>query len=208
MIEQDGRILACGVQYLNARPLYEGLGQAPFSDKIRLDLGLPFDVARRIAEDEAHVALMPVAAAAAIGDLRITRGAGICADGAVRSVAIFSEKPIDQLTEISLDLSSRTSVILAKLILRRLGLSPRLIGRNANEARESIGGTRGALLIGDPALEIEARVPMKLDLAAEWKEWTGLPFVFAAWCAREGALQPEHEALLLQAKERGLLRRN
>lgn len=208
MIEQDGRILACGVQYLNARPLYEGLGQAPFSDKIRLDLGLPFDVARRIAEDEAHVALMPVAAAAAIGDLRITRGAGICADGAVRSVAIFSEKPIDQLTEISLDLSSRTSVVLAKLILRRRGLSPRLIGRNANEARESIGGTRGALLIGDPALEIEARVPMKLDLAAEWKEWTGLPFVFAAWCAREGALQPEHEALLLQAKERGLLRRN
>lgn len=208
MIEQDGRILACGVQYLNARPLYEGLGQAPFSEKIRLDLGLPFDVARRIAEDEAHVALMPVAAAAAIGDLRMMRGAGICADGAVRSVAIFSEKPVDQLTEISLDLSSRTSVVLAKLILRRRGLSPRLVGRSANDARESIGGTRGALLIGDPALELESSIAAKLDLAAEWKEWTGLPFVFAAWCAREGALSPEHEKLLIEAKERGLARRN
>jgi cyclic dehypoxanthinyl futalosine synthase len=202
------RVAAVG--YLNARPLCEGLDRQPSSAQIRLDCATPSEVARRIAEDEADVALMPVAAAAAIGDLRVVRGSAVAARGAVRSVVLVGARPIDELEELSVDLSSRTSVVLARLLLRarRGGREPRLLGCSPREAIESVGGARGALVIGDPALEIEGRFPHVLDLGLAWKEWTGLPFVFAAWFGRPGSLSAERERLLAEAKRAGLERRD
>ncbi len=207
----DPRLRVAGVQYLNARPLYEGLADEP---RVRLQLSLPSDVARRIAEDEADVALMPVAAAAAIGDIRFMRGAAIGARGPVRSVVLVGERPIDELEEVSLDLSSRTSVILSRLILRKLRSAsaragePRFYGRGPADAIAEVAGKRGALIIGDAALEIEGRFPFVVDLGEAWRDWTGLPFVFAAWCGRAGALSADDERLLLEARERGLARRD
>ena len=67
---------------------------------------------------------------------------------------------------------------------------------------------RGALVIGDPALDIEGRFAHVLDLGAAWWEMTGLPFVFAAWCGRPGALSSDDERLLEGAKLAGLERRD
>jgi cyclic dehypoxanthinyl futalosine synthase len=67
---------------------------------------------------------------------------------------------------------------------------------------------RGALVIGDPALEIEGRFPFTLDLGLAWWEMTGLPFVFAAWCGRQGALSVDDERLLQDARLEGLARRD
>jgi cyclic dehypoxanthinyl futalosine synthase len=212
----DGaRLRVAGVQYLNARPLYEGLDREPDSARVRLDLGLPSDVARRIAEDEADIALMPVAAAATIGDLRAVRGIGIGARGPVRSVVIVAEQPLESVDELVLDLSSKTSAVLARLVMRRLrgGHEPKIVGRPAHEAIASAKGATAALVIGDPALEIDldgidrARFPHVLDLGQAWFEWTGLPFVFAAWFGREGALSERDERLFVDAKARGLARR-
>jgi cyclic dehypoxanthinyl futalosine synthase len=198
------------VQYLNARPLYEGLDEGPAAERLSIEFGLPAEVARRIAEDEADVALMPVAAAAALGDMRMVRGAGIVGRGPVRSVLLVSERPIAELTDVALDLSSRTSVVLARLLLNRLmgGKEPRYRGQGPAEALAQVRGTHGAVIIGDAALAVEGKFPYALDLSEAWREWTGLPFVFAAWCGREGALSVENEKLLLQAKERGLARRD
>jgi cyclic dehypoxanthinyl futalosine synthase len=71
-----------------------------------------------------------------------------------------------------------------------------------------VGAGRGALVIGDPALEIEGRFPHVLDLGLAWRELTDLPFVFAAWCGRPGALSVDDERLLEAAKRRGLERRD
>ena len=204
------RLRVAAVGYLNARPLYEGLDREPASARVQLDCGVPSEVARRVAEDEADLALMPVAAAATIGDLRIVRGAAIAARGAVRSVVLVADKPIDDLEELAVDLSSRTSVVLARLVLRarRGGKEPRLVGRGPREAVAHVGDRRGALVIGDPALEIEGRFPYVLDLGLAWKELTGLPFVFAAWCGRAGVLSADDERLLEAAKKRGLERRD
>jgi cyclic dehypoxanthinyl futalosine synthase len=195
------------VEYLNARPLYAALADVP---AVTLRLGLPAEVARQIAEDEADVALMPVAAAATVGDLRIARGMAIGARGPVRSVVIVSERPVDELTELSLDLSSRSSVILARLLLRarRRGAEPRLIGCGPTEALAAVAGSRGALVIGDPALAAEGRFRYVLDLGEAWRQHTGLPFVFAAWFGREGALSAEGERVLSEARDSGLLRRD
>jgi cyclic dehypoxanthinyl futalosine synthase len=206
----DERLRVAAVGYLNARPLYEGLDREPASARIRLDCGAPSEVARRVAEDEADLGLMPVAAAAAIGDLRMVRGCAIAARGRVRSVVIVGEKPLEQMEEIAVDLSSRTSVILARLVMRerlRKRAGPRLVGMSAREAIAHVGGTRGALVIGDPALEIEGRHGYVLDLGLAWWEMTGLPFVFAAWCGRPGAVTPADEELLERTKAAGLERR-
>ncbi len=191
------------VRYLNARPLWEPLASGPFE----LSLGLPSEIARKLAEDEVHAALVPVAAAATLGDLGLVRDVAIGAFGKVRSVAIVADRPIDQLETVALDLSSRTSVVLARLILAHRGLSPRLVGRPAREAIASVGGGVGALVIGDPALEIEGKYIHRLDLAEAWLEWTGLPFVFAAWFARPGSLGAEDIRGLEEAKQKGLGRR-
>jgi len=183
------------VQYLNAKPLFEPLRD---DARVSLTLALPAEVARQIAEDEADVALMPVAAAA------------IGSRGPVRSVVIVSECPIDDVTELALDLSSRSSVALSRVLLAsRKGMkTPRFVGSLPADGLARVGGTRAALVIGDPALSVEGKYPHVFDLANEWRALTGLPFVFAAWCGREGGLSAEGEAILLAAKGAGLAKRN
>ena len=206
----DARLRVAAVQYLNARPLFEGLDREPAAARVALDLALPSEVARRVAEDETDVALMPIAAAATIGDLRIVRGCAIGARGKVRSVVIAADRPLEELESVALDLSSRTSVALARLLVRRLrrGQEPRWIGLPAARAIEAIGGKTGAVVIGDPALSIEGKHRHVIDLGEAWLEWTKLPFVFAAWCGRAGAVDADDERLLFDAKLRGLRRRD
>src|SRR5260370_951750 len=75
-------------------------------------------------------------------------------------------------------------------------------------ALRQVKGKCGALIIGDVALDIEHRFPHVLDLGSAWLEWTGLPFVFAAWGGRAGALPPGGEQVLLAAKAEGMLQRD
>lgn len=199
----NGKLRTLGVAYLNARPLWESLKDDP-----RIDLGLarPSELARALAENEADVGLLPVAAAATIGDLRLLRNMAIGARGKVRSVAIVAERPIDQLDAIALDLSSRTSVVLARLLLARRKLSPHLFATDPTQAIASVGGRTGALVIGDAALDVETRFEHRVDLAEDWFEWTGLPFVFAAWFARREAITSDQEDIFRVAKQKGLSR--
>jgi cyclic dehypoxanthinyl futalosine synthase len=192
------------VSYLNARPLFHALtGDA----RVDLALGIPAEVARRFAEGEADVALMPVAAAASLGDVYLLPDAAIGAAGPVRSVAVLSSEPIEKLETIYLDLSSRSSVVLLRLMLAQRGLAPRLVGLPSAQAMEQIGGRTGALLIGDAALGLEGTHEHTFDLAQAWFEHTGLPFVFAGWC--HGPSDPAGATIELfrEAKRQGLLRR-
>ncbi len=185
------RLRVAAVGYLNARPLYEGLDREPAcvaraSSPARRRARSP----AALAEDEADVALMPVAAAATIGDLRLVRGCAIGARGAVRSVLVVARAARStSSTSSRVDLSSRTSVVLARLVLRRAQPGTRAAPRRRRRRRRrspASAGARGALVIGDPALEIEGRFPHALDLGLAWWELTRLPFVFAAWCGRAG----------------------
>jgi cyclic dehypoxanthinyl futalosine synthase len=197
------QLRALGVAYLNARPLWESLKDDP---RVALDLARPSELARALAEKEADVGLLPVAAAATIGELRLLRNMAIGARGKVRSVAIVSERPIHELDSIALDLSSRTSVVLGRLLLARRKLTPHLFGADPAQAIASVSGRTGALLIGDAALDVETRFEHRLDLAEDWFEWTGLPFVFAAWFARPDAVDADAEDIFRVAKQKGLSR--
>lgn len=132
----------------------------------------------------------------------------ISCDGPVHSVALFSKRPIDQLARatVLLSASSRTSILLLELLCHhRWGIAPRLATVRA-EASDLDSLTafphEAVLVIGDAALLLAARgtYPHRVDLGAEWKQWTGLPFVFAVWAARRStpleAVRRLHERLV------------
>jgi len=182
----DGRLVLAGVSYLNSRPILDPLDRAPYADRFSIERVVPSEVARMVAEDEAAVGLIPVAAAATLGDIRFVRGIGIGARGPVRSVLLVSNVPLDRIETVELDLSSRTSAVLARLLLARLRPSePRYVGRTYPAGGPRLDDKTAALVIGDPALLLESQFPHVLDLGQAWFEWTGLPFLFAAWGARK-----------------------
>jgi chorismate dehydratase len=139
----------------------------------------------------------------------------ITCDGPVHSVALFSRRPVAELDggTILLTASSRTSVLLLQLLCRhRWRITPHFATARA-EATDlvTLAGLPhdAVLVIGDAALLLadQQRYPCFTDLGAAWKEWTGLPFVFAVWAARRTVPLPSAQALharLLESRAWGL----
>jgi cyclic dehypoxanthinyl futalosine synthase len=205
----SGRLRLVGVSYLNAQPLLHGLLQGLGEDRTQLELAIPSELSRKLLEDEADAGLAPIAVLAAHGGLQLVPGMAIGCDGALRSVKIVGDVPIEQMDEVLLDASSRTSVVLARILIKARcgGREPRYCSQPPHEIVKRVSGKTGGLLIGDPALEVEGRFTYDLDLGQAWKELTGLPFVFAAWVARPGVLSARDVLLLQGSLEAGLSER-
>lgn len=190
------------VSYLNTRPLVEGLGQ-------RADLfTLRFDVPARCA-DLLHEGLVDLGLIPAIeyprGDYYIVPDVAIGANGHIASVAVFSRVPVEAIRSLALDESSRTSVALTKVLCqRRWKIAPTFTPADRTLG-ETLNRVDAALVIGDPALTVDLTDPRisKIDLGAEWQALTGLPFIFAVWAGRQGALRREHVRELQAARYRG-----
>ncbi len=187
---RSGRLRIASVGYLNAAPLVRGLADDP---AVELALDRPREIARRLAEGEADTALIPVAAVFEQGGLELL-DLGVSCDGPVRSVVLVAARPWDEIRTVLLDASSRTSVILARIVLAWRGIKPKFVRREPQQALAEIGGDVAALVIGDPAIDLAEQFAHSIDLGAEWKKRTGLPFVFAAWAVRQG----EQRAPLLE----------
>jgi cyclic dehypoxanthinyl futalosine synthase len=206
----DGRIAVAGVSYLNARPILDPLEREPYASRFALERVVPSEVARKVGEDEAALGLIPVAAAATLGDLAFVRGIAIAARGPVRSVLLVSDIPLDQVELVELDLSSRTSVVLARLLLSRLGKGNLRFGGQRYDVGlgPRPGPKTASVVIGDAALIHRSRFEYVLDLAEAWTEWTQLPFVFAGFGARAAAaVSREDQDALRDALAEGLLER-
>jgi cyclic dehypoxanthinyl futalosine synthase len=204
---EDGRLIVAGVSYLNARPILDPLEREPYRQRFAVERAVPAEVARRVAEDEAALGLLPVAAAATLGDIRFVRGIAIGAHGPVRSVLLVSDCPVPQIETVELDLSSRTSVVLVRLLMGWLcDREPHFVGRKYTAERgPNVKGTSASLIIGDTALALEGRYPYALDLGQAWLDWTGLPFVFAAFGARAGTrITATDQHALQRALDEGL----
>ncbi len=206
-LDVGGRTRLVGVSFLNAQPILHGLLNGLADDRMHLELAPPAELSRQLFEDEADAALAPVAALATHGGLEIVPKIAIGCDGAVKSVVLVSDVPLEDVEEVLLDASSRTSVVLARLILQHIRKSapePKYWARPAEEIVKRVGGKVAGLLIGDIALEHRGRFKHELDLGQAWKEWTGLPFVFAVWVARPGVLSERDVFVLEGSLQAGL----
>lgn len=161
-------------------------------------------IADRLAAGTLDVGLVPSIELARIAGLTVLPGLAIAATHEVRSVLLVSKVPIGEITAVALDENSRTSAALVRMILRdRYGLAP--IFRQARaDLDEMLAQADAALIIGDPALTVQRERYVVLDLAGEWLEMTGLPFVFAVWAARDEVATAELVAPFTESFETGL----
>jgi cyclic dehypoxanthinyl futalosine synthase len=195
------KIRAAAVSFLNARPLTAALQG---SARVELLLAEPSACAAMLERGEVEAALLPVAALAG-QDYALVPGVAIGSDGPVSTVILVGEQSPVVWDEVFLDTASRTSQVLARMVLAARGVHPRFTPVPAAEGLARARGTKGALVIGDRAFDVQAN--HVLDLGREWTQTSGLPMVFAAWAARPGALRPEDVTEILRAAREGLGRR-
>ncbi len=180
------QIRVAAVSYLNTKPLLFGIRRHPVMEQVILLEDYPANIARMLLNDEVDLALIPVAVIPKLPNAYLVTDYCIGADGPVASVCIFSDVPLNQVKEVYLDYQSRTSVALAKLLLRDYWkMDVRLLDATGEDYRDRIKGTTAGVVIGDRALEQRLRSAYTYDLAEAWIQHTGLPFVFAAWVANK-----------------------
>jgi chorismate dehydratase len=173
------------VKYLNTVPLIWGMLKGNQQGKYALDFTTPAKCADDLGRREAAVGIVPSIEYQRMDRLRILPGCSIASKGKVKSVLLLSKVPVEKVESVALDNSSRTSVALVRVLLqkfysRRVSLAPA-----EPEPQRMLQSADAALLIGDPALTFDGQGLMVYDLAAEWKKFTGLPFVFAVWAGHE-----------------------
>jgi len=170
------------VSYLNTKPLLYGIRNHPVLDEITLVEDYPSRVAQMLMEGRIDVGLIPVAATLKLPEWNIVGSHCIGASGPVASVCLFSGQPVESIDTVYLDYQSRTSVNLARVLLREYWKKDvQFIDARGEDFRDKIRGSVAGVIIGDRALEQRAHSAYIYDLAEAWIDHTGLPFVFAAW---------------------------
>ncbi len=199
------------IQFLNCLPIYWGLVRSG----ALLDLDLVKDTPEKLSEqlvagdlDIGPISLVEYLRNA--DDLVVLPDVAVGSDGPVMSCNLVSQVPFAGLdgARVALGSTSRTTVQLAQLVLReRYGVEPAYYGCPPDLALMMQEASAG-VLIGDAALRASLydapRLNLRvLDLGEAWKDWTGLPMVFAVWAvrrdflARQPALTHEvHQAFL------------
>jgi len=191
------RLRVCAVSFLNTCPLVWGLQHGPQRDIFDLSFEIPSVCADRLASGTADIGLVP-AIEAKRHRLDFVPGLCIACNGPVRSILLVSRVPAPEIRTLAADSSSRTSVALARLILRdRYHVEPEF-RPHAPRLDLMLQAADAGLLIGDPALHVQPDgLPYHVyDLGQEWKWLTGLPMVFAVWAARPGVISPDVAAAL------------
>jgi chorismate dehydratase len=196
------------VDYLNARPLVYGLELRNDLFTVRFDL--PSKCAALLHEGSIDVGMIPSIEYLRGVPYRIVPGAGIISEGPVASVALLTTVPVSKIRTIAADTSSRTSnALLHILCVEQFGIDPEFRPMRPDAAR-MLRQCDAALLIGDPALFVDpdALGATKVDLGEEWNSLTGLPFVWAFWAGRPGALTHDGVEALLAARDGGVAASN
>ena len=176
-------IRIAAVSYLNTLPFIYGLKYSNFIDQDELELVLknPAECAFKLIRDDVDIALVPVGGLRDLPYYELLTDYCIGADGPVKTVALFSDVPINMVKRIYLDYQSMTSVLLLKVLTRKFWnmIPVWLDGFEGYEAK--VCGRDAGLVIGDRAFEMQSKHRFVYDLAEEWKKFTGLSFVFACW---------------------------
>ncbi len=172
------------ISYLNTKPFLLGLFQSGLDAEIQLSLDMPSVTAQKLLDNEVDLGLVPVAVLPELGESWLVSDYCIGSVGAVKTVCLFSEKPLSQVKKVWLDFHSKTSVALVQLLFREFWQQKVEFLPAAPGFEEMIGGDTAAVVIGDRAIGMLKKYPVVIDLAETWTEWTGLPFVFAAWASR------------------------
>src|SRR5207244_4494195 len=186
------------IGYINCYPVYGAIDRGVTPLAAELVTGTPSELNDLLAAGELDLSVVSaVEYARNARDYVLLPDLAISCDGPVRSVALFSRRPVGLLELLCRDVW-KVRLHFAQARAEAAGLDG--LAHLPHEA---------VLVIGDAALLLAARhaYPHRYDLGDEWKRWTGLPFVFAMWAARRAAdpraVRAVHQSLLA-ARDWGL----
>ena len=194
------------VGYLNARPLVWGLER---SLRFLLRFDVPSTCASLLHDGAIDIGLIPSIEYLRGGPYAIVPDLAIASRGPVASVLLFTSRPIRDVRSIAMDVSSRTSVALVRVLCAQLFKINPKIEPAGPDLPQMLGRCDAALIIGDNALfqppNVEHTLPVEvIDLGKAWTDLTGLPFVYAFWAGRPGMLEPGDVEALQRARDAGV----
>jgi chorismate dehydratase len=198
------------IQFLNCLPIYWGLMRSG----ALLDVDLFKDNPDQLNTDlvEGRLDIGPISLVEYLrhaDELLLLPGLAVGSDGPVLSVNVVATKPLEQLdgSRVALGSTSRTGVLLAKMLLgQRYGVTPEYF-RCPPDLTTMLLEADAGVVIGDVALRAMYEAPglglTVTDLGQAWRDWTGLPMVFAVWAVRRdfaaahpGMVKDVHQAFL------------
>jgi chorismate dehydratase len=205
------------VEYLNTAPLVRGFTHGPLRGKYELSFTVPSQCAEQLRSGAVDVAIIPAIEYQRIPDLVILPNLSIASKKSVRSLLLVSKKPIQEVTRIALDRSSRSTQALTRILCEKhWNIKPEFF-EAAPDLPAMLQQADAALLIGDPALQLAIACapgarrqaqgdfvsPASLaglsgnrsvyiyDIVEKWRAMTNLPAVLAVWAARQEAITPQ-----------------
>jgi chorismate dehydratase len=200
------------ISYLNTAPLLWDFEHGDPSSDFEISYTIPSLCAASLEDGSADIGIVPAAAYASIPELLILPEVAIAARQAVRSILLVSKVPRERIRTVALDRSSLTSVALVKVLFARWWGGERIYRTMPPDIEAMLESHDAGLVIGDPALQLDRSPYLSYDLAEEWIRLTEMPFVFAFWAVRGGALaekRPRDLATIFQqSRDHGLLPRN
>jgi len=207
------------IPYINCYPVYGAIDRGIVPMPAELVNGVPTELNHQMAAGSLDVSVISaVEYARDAKKYLLLPDLSICSDGPVRSVVLFSKRPAAELQgrRVLVSRSSMTSVALLELLFENVwDAKPAFVPSNAELSDVARFGEEehdARLVIGDAALHLWSRLRSPelysvddglteyryaYDLGGEWKQWTGLPFVFAVWVAQRTA--PVADALSVHA---------
>jgi chorismate dehydratase len=205
------------VQYLNTTPLVRGFTRGPLRGKYDLSFTVPSQCAEALRSGAVDVAIIPAIEYQRIPGLVVLPNLSIASKKSVRSLLLVSRKPIQEVKNVALDRSSRSTQTLVRILCAKLWrVSPEFSEAEPN-LPAMLQQADAALLIGDPALRLalESETKAQRDAAGEqfcpaefaglpssnplfvydivekWRTLTSFPAVLAIWAARRDVVTPE-----------------
>jgi chorismate dehydratase len=173
------------ISYLNTAPLMWDFEHGDAPDGFETSYTIPSQCARELQNGTVDIGIIPSAAYPSIPGLSIIPGVAIASKEAVRSILLVSPKPMEQIRTVTLDSSSLTSAALARVLFQKHWGGTRKFSSLPPNLEHMLATNDAALLIGDPALQVDRSRYHTWDLAEEWLRFTGKPFVFAFWAVRD-----------------------
>jgi len=177
------KVIVSVVSYINSTPFVYGLEKEKI-DNIVLLKDIPSECARKLIDNKIDIGLIPVAMIDKVPNANIISNYCIAGDGAVASVLLASNDPIEEINTVYQDSQSRTSVALAKILMRDYW-KKNVAWKDETDSFLFPQKNEAIVIIGDRALKNQNKYNYVFDLSYFWKKHTGLPFVFACWVANK-----------------------
>jgi chorismate dehydratase len=198
------------IQFLNCVPIYWGLMRSGALADVELVKDTPDHLNDQLVAGDLDLgAISLVEYLRHTDELVLLPDIAVGSDGPVLSVNLVSQVPLAELDgqRVALGSTSRTSVLLAQMWLDEVyGVRPSYF-TCPPDLTAMMAEAPAAVLIGDAALRATYDGPRRgltvHDLGSAWRDWSGLPMVFAVWAVRRdylaaqpGLVKEVHDAFL------------